>query len=64
MDRIGQRTHDATRSWSLLDWKAFRSKVKDYYIIKDEAYGSKDYGLIQEFREFKLEQILKSRTYE
>ena len=59
MDRVGQQTYEATRSWMLLDWKRFRSSVKDYYLIKDEAYNSNNYALIEKFREFKLSLILK-----
>ena len=59
MDTIGRKTHIATQSWCLSEWKAFRSSVRDYYTLKDEAYGSGDYGLITEFRELKLELILK-----
>jgi len=59
MDRIGQQTHEATRNWMLLDWKRFRGSVKDYYAIKDEAYNSNNYALIERFRELKLDLILK-----
>tara|TARA_R110000796_G_scaffold95908_2_gene201355 strand:- start:127 stop:318 length:192 start_codon:yes stop_codon:yes gene_type:complete len=59
MDAIGKQTHEATHRWMLLDWKRFRSSVKDYYLMKDEAYGSGNYSLVEKFREFKLDLILK-----
>ena len=61
MDSIGRKTHIATRDWCLSEWKAFRSSVKDYYTLKDKAYSSGDYSLITEFRELKLELILKHK---
>ena len=61
MDSIGRRTHIATQDWCLSEWKAFRSSVKDYYTLKDKAYSSGDYSLITEFRELKLELILKHK---
>jgi hypothetical protein len=59
MDNIGKQTHEATNNWMLSDWKIFRSSVKDYYTIKDKAYSSNDYSLIDSFRKFKLDLILK-----
>jgi hypothetical protein len=61
MDNIGRKTHIATQDWCLSEWKAFRSSVKDYYTLKDKAYSSGDYSLITEFRELKLELILKHK---
>ena len=62
MDRVGYKTQIATQEWFLSDWKAFRSSVSNYYMIRDRAYNSKDYGLINDFREHKLRLILKYKN--